>query len=300
MKYREGGYYRFGLAAGLSGFVRNGFTPGFRVSASAVLQPINSYTRFPEFHFMEREVAALVEDRGADRPPLRILDVGSPKLFGFILARRYDVDLTTTDINPLNLDPYVPLWAPLRRRARGRVRFELRDARRLSDPDGSYDFVYAMSVVEHIEGTAGDAAAIREMVRVLKPGGRLAVSVPFGPVFKEQRTGRGDLRFFQRIYDPYSVEKHIREPLRGQIDGENLRTIDRRPSFALRAYHRLRGGLPESLMTALGGLNPLASAAFNRDRRGMVEPRIVAYGGFHRFGDIYGDLIFTARKKAGA
>jgi len=196
MKYREGAYYRFGLGAGLSSFMRNGFTPGFRVAASAVLQPINSYTRFPEYHFMEREVAALVEERGAGSPPLRVLDVGSPKLFGFILASRYDIDLTTTDISPLNLDPYLPLWRPLHRRARGRVRFELRDARRLSDPDGSCDIVYAMSVLEHVEGPAGDTAAVREMVRVLKPGGRLAVSVPFGPVFQEQRTGRGDFRFF--------------------------------------------------------------------------------------------------------
>jgi SAM-dependent methyltransferase len=297
MKYREGAYYRFGLLAGLSSFVRNGFAPGFRVAASAVLQPINSYTRFPEYYFMEREVAVLAESRSTDRPPLRVLDVGSPKLFGFILARRYGIDLTMTDINPSNLDPYIPMWNPLRRGALGRARFEIRDARRLSDPDGSFDFVYAMSVLEHVEGPQGDAAAVREMVRVLKPGGRLALSVPFGPVFQEQRTGRGELLFFQRVYDPYSIEKRLREPLRDLVDEESFRTIDRRPSFALRAYHGLRGGLPESLMTALGFLNPLAGAAFNRDRRGMLEPRIVAYGRIHRFGDIYGDLIFTARKK---
>jgi SAM-dependent methyltransferase len=299
MKYREGAYYRFGLLAGLSSFVRNGFAPGFRIASSAVLQPINSYTRFPEYYFMEREVAALAEGRSADRPPLQVLDIGSPKLFGFILARRYGIDLTMTDISPSNLDPYIPMWNPLRRRARGRVRFEIRDARRLSDPDGSYDFVYAMSVLEHVEGPEGDAAAVREMVRVLKPGGRLALSVPFGPVFQEQKTPRGDFRFFQRIYDPHSIEKLLREPLRDLVDEESFRTIDRRPSFALRAYHGLRGSLPESLMTALGFLNPLAGAAFNRDRRGMLEPRIVAYGRVHRFGDIYGDLIFTARKKTG-
>jgi SAM-dependent methyltransferase len=295
----EGAYYRFGLAAGLSSFVRNGFGPGFRVAASAVLQPINSYTRFPEYFFIEREVAAMAESRNADRPPLRVLDIGSPKLFGFILARRYDIDLTMTDISPANLDPFVSMWNPLRRGALGRVRFEIRDARRLSDPDGRYDFVYAMSVLEHVEGPQGEAAAVREMVRVLKPGGRLAFSVPFGPVFQEQRTGSGDFRFFQRIYDPYSTEKCLREPIRDLVDEESLRTIDRRPSFALKAYHGLRGGLPESLMTAIGFLNPLAGAAFNRDRRGMLEPRIVAYGRIHRFGDIYGDLIFTARKKTG-
>lgn len=299
MKYREGAYYRFGLAAGLSSFVRNGFAPGFRIAASAVLQPINSYTRFPEYYFMEREVAALIGGRRPNAAPLRILDVGSPKLFGFILARRYDIDLTLSDISPQNLEPYIPMWTPLRRGARGRARFEIRDARRLSDPDGSYDFVYAMSVLEHVEGPQGDAAAVREMIRVLKPGGRLALSVPFGPVFQEQRTGGGERRFFQRIYNPSSLEKRLRESWQGRVDEERFRTIDRRPSFVLRAYHGLRGGLPESLMTALGFLNPLAGAAFNRDRRGMLTPRIVDYGRIHRFGDIYGDLIFTARKKAG-
>jgi len=300
MRYREGAYCRFGLLAGLSSFVHNGFRPGFRVAASAVLQPINSYTRFPEYFFMEREIAALAENRSADRPPLRVLDIGSPKLFGFILARRYRLDLMMTDISPSNLDPYIPMWNPLRRSALGRARFEIRDARRLSDPDGRYDFVYAMSVLEHIEGPQGEAAAVREMVRVLKPGGRLAISVPFGPVFQEQKTSRRDLRFFQRIYNPYSIERCLREPLRDLVDEESFRTIDRRPSFALRAYHGLRGGLPESLMTALGFLNPLAGAVFNRDRRGMLEPRIVDYGRIHRFGDIYGDLVFTARKKTGS
>jgi SAM-dependent methyltransferase len=299
MKYREGGYYRFGLRAGLWSFVQNGFKPGFRIAASAVLQPINSYTRFPEYDFMEREVSGRAADRSPGLPPLRVLDIGSPKLFGFVLARRYGIDLTLSDINPRNLEPYIPMWNPLQRGARGRARFEIRDARRLPDPDGSYDVVYAMSVLEHIEGPRGDADAVGEMVRVLKPGGRLIVSVPFGPVFQEQRAGREDLLFFQRIYDPYSIEKRLREPGRGLVDGESFRTVDRRPSFLLRTFHALRGGLPESVMTLLGFLNPLASAALNRDRPGIHEPRIIDYGRSHRFGDIYADLIYTARKKTG-
>jgi SAM-dependent methyltransferase len=42
-------------------------------------------------------------------------------------------------------------------------------------PDGSFDLVIASEILEHIPD---DRAAIGEAVRVLRPGGRLAVTVP--------------------------------------------------------------------------------------------------------------------------
>jgi SAM-dependent methyltransferase len=215
-----------------------------------------------------------------------------------------------TDISPLNIDPYKKMWAALRPRARGRISFEIRDARRLFEPEGTYDIGYAMSVLEHIEGETGDAAAVGEMIRVLKPGGRLIFSVPFGPVFQEQtirgvahsveRTGRDALYFFQRIYDPVHFENRLYRPFCGLIDQTNVRTVDRRPSPLLRGYHFFRGNLPESLMTALGFLNPVMSLALNRDHPGIVEPEYAAYGAVHHFGDIFADLIFASRKKSGS
>ena len=256
---------------------------------------------------MEQAVSAMIRNRDREQGPLRVLDLGSPKLFGFYLARHYDVDLLMTDISPLNIDPGLKMWAPLRPRARGRARFEIRDARCLSDSGGTYDIVYAMSVLEHVEGDGGDAAAVGEMLRVLKPGGLLMFSVPFGPLFREQmirgvahsvqRTRRDNLFFFQRIYDRTRVENRLLRPLRGRIDRENIWTIDRRPSRLLQSYHALRGSLPESVMTALGFLNPIMSAALNRHRPGVVEPEATTYGTLHHFGDIYGDLIFIAHKK---
>ncbi|TCS62973.1 class I SAM-dependent methyltransferase [Varunaivibrio sulfuroxidans] len=41
--------------------------------------------------------------------------------------------------------------------------------------DGRYDFVYSLNVLEHIED---DGAAVRELLRVLKPGGRCLIYVP--------------------------------------------------------------------------------------------------------------------------
>ncbi|MEU9830625.1 class I SAM-dependent methyltransferase [Streptosporangium sp. NPDC048047] len=49
------------------------------------------------------------------------------------------------------------------------------DARDLPLPDAGFDLVVAMDVLEHIEE---DDAAARELVRVLRPGGRALISVP--------------------------------------------------------------------------------------------------------------------------
>jgi SAM-dependent methyltransferase len=49
------------------------------------------------------------------------------------------------------------------------------DATRLPFPDGSFDRIIAAEVLEHIDD---DAGAIRELVRVLRPGGTIAATVP--------------------------------------------------------------------------------------------------------------------------
>jgi SAM-dependent methyltransferase len=49
------------------------------------------------------------------------------------------------------------------------------DATRLPFPDGSYDRIIAAEVLEHIPD---DETAIRELARVLRPGGTMAVTVP--------------------------------------------------------------------------------------------------------------------------
>lgn len=53
------------------------------------------------------------------------------------------------------------------------------DARRLPFGTGSFDAVVAAEILEHVRD---DQAAIAELVRVCRPGGRVAVTVPrFGP-----------------------------------------------------------------------------------------------------------------------
>ena len=64
-------------------------------------------------------------------------------------------------------------------RARGHDGVVRADLTRLADwPDGCYDLVTALDVVEHIED---DRAAVRELVRVTRTGGHLLVTVPAFP-----------------------------------------------------------------------------------------------------------------------
>ncbi len=60
-------------------------------------------------------------------------------------------------------------------RERGHSRLARADVRRLPFADASFDAVTAMDVIEHIDD---DKAASSEILRVLRPGGRLFVTVP--------------------------------------------------------------------------------------------------------------------------
>ncbi|KRE57153.1 class I SAM-dependent methyltransferase [Phycicoccus sp. Soil748] len=92
------------------------------------------------------------------------LDVSSPKLLPSLLQREgrgrwTSVDLFSTEVdNWAVLDPSLTL--------------AVEDATSLSYGDESFDHVVCLSVLEHI-GHGGDAAALHEMWRVLRPGGTL-------------------------------------------------------------------------------------------------------------------------------
>ena len=86
--------------------------------------------------------------------------------------------------------------------------------------DASFDHATSISVLEHIAGEGGDAAALAELVRCVRPGGRLAITLPHAeesyveyresPAYVDhgERDDRGCV-FFQRWYDDAAVERLI-------------------------------------------------------------------------------------------
>ena len=59
--------------------------------------------------------------------------------------------------------------------APGALKATLADTRHLPFADGSFDVVYSMGTIEHFDESE---SAVREMARVLRPGGRLVLGVP--------------------------------------------------------------------------------------------------------------------------
>jgi SAM-dependent methyltransferase len=232
----------------------------------------------------------------------KILDVGSPKLLGLYLGHTMTADVTLTDISDLNVDEYRVLWRAIRRDARGDVAFALQDARALQLADATFEIVYSMSVIEHVEGDTADTQVIHELLRVLKPGGLLVVSVPFGRTYVEQqrmgmagaarRTGDRQLYFFQRIYDAHEFRRRILDPAADLAD-VRVTTIVRQHAWLARGF----GTLGENIRGLLGFLNPILSAAVNRTCSGIDDGFEVRYGTHHRASDVYGDLILTGRKR---
>jgi SAM-dependent methyltransferase len=147
----------------------------------------------------------------AARPGERVLDLASPKLLAVELARR-GIEVTSVD----ELESEIETW---RRLTQGtlRLRFEVADGRALDFEDATYDHAYSISVLEHI-GDDGDEQALRELARVVRPGGRVAVTLPYATSYREDWRERpefvdhgdvGGRYFFQRWYDEERVDRLV-------------------------------------------------------------------------------------------
>ncbi|WP_306214559.1 class I SAM-dependent methyltransferase [Actinoplanes sp. RD1] len=109
-------------------------------------------------------------DRAAVRPGHQVLEIGcGPGDLLLRLARR------TPDAPATGIDPDPAALRRARRKA-GRagltVRFEHAYAAGLPLPDGSVDRVLSSYMFHHLDA-AGKVAALREVARVLRPGGEL-------------------------------------------------------------------------------------------------------------------------------
>jgi len=84
------------------------------------------------------------------------------------------------------------------------------DATRLSFPDRSIDFLTAISTIEHIPGD-GDTRSMSEFARVLRPGGRLVVTVPADSKYVENES-TFYYHGFERRYDPEALRSRLYRP----------------------------------------------------------------------------------------
>ena len=107
-----------------------------------------------------RALELLLRRRGAAQPGSRLLEL-SP--VGTVQQTAVSLGYDYTSINITPGDRTVSAQA---------------DVCHLAFPDGTFDLIVCLHVLEHV---ADDAAAVREMVRALAPGGEVIVVVPRDP-----------------------------------------------------------------------------------------------------------------------
>lgn len=288
-------FYAHALRLGVRHVALHGASLGRRKTLGKLFQPINAVTRYPEYDAF----LSILDSEARPGPGTRLLDVGGPKPFPLYLADRRGVTAVLTDIHAANYADYEAMRASAGARLHERVSFAEMDARAIPYADASFDLVLSMSVIEHIEGEAGDALALGEMWRVLKPGGLLVVSVPYGSRFVSQRRddfsyfedaqGPGTTHFFQRIYDAASLERMIPAGLAPHLAARRF-VLRTRPRLT-RAYARL--GLDARAL--LGFASPLLAAALTRTAVAF-EAAVERYGDRSRADDIYADAVLAWRK----
>ena len=109
----------------------------------------------------------------------RLLDLGCGGGRHAFEALRRGVQVVAADMDAAELKDVVALFAGMDEAgesgAGGSGDAVNADATRLPFTDGSFDRVIAAEVAEHIPD---DAAAFRELARVLRPGGTMAVTIP--------------------------------------------------------------------------------------------------------------------------
>jgi SAM-dependent methyltransferase len=202
-------YYFTSMSVGLKSLLGT----HYREAAARIANPL-SYPRYMEYQ--------LTLDPLGPLQGCRVLDVGSPKLPALLVARDHTCELYATDIRDYFAAPTAEFLTRMGlgdRLGRG-VHLEVQDARRLSYEDASFDRVYSISVLEHIPEN-GDAEAIHEIARVLKPGGILTLTVPFcargyyeeyvdGDVYERHAQHGGT--FYQRHYDLEALVNRLVQP----------------------------------------------------------------------------------------
>jgi ubiquinone/menaquinone biosynthesis C-methylase UbiE len=135
------------------------------------------YHRAPEEDRLEQGAFALeglrtreLIERHARRPPATVLDVGGA-------AGVYALWLADAGYTVHLVDPVPRLVAEAERRSAGRPRplasCRVGDARALDFPDQSADMVLLLGPLYHLTEAVDRARVLREVRRVLKPGGQL-------------------------------------------------------------------------------------------------------------------------------
>lgn len=191
-----------------------------RQAFALIVNPMDSF-RYFELDFVRRCIPGPV--------PGRYLDVSSPRLVFLMLLDR-EKSLVADVINPIEGDLADSLALARGLGLDGRCRPLRAMIEEAPYEEGSFDLITSISVIEHIPD---DQAAVAAMWRLLRPGGRLVVTVPCAREACEEYTNLDEyglfestddgLVYWQRYYDEDLLAKTfgvMGPPVRTAVYGE--------------------------------------------------------------------------------
>jgi SAM-dependent methyltransferase len=145
------------------------------------------------------------------------------------------------------------------------------DITAIPEPDASFDAVLCISVLEHVPDPL---AALRELARLLRPGGQLILTAPFSGVthFSPYHFCVGFNRYFYEHHLPQLGLDIVELAANGNFFGHLLSTLSLLPEFTERYAGR---GLESSEKAALDGL---ASTLHGLSQEGGEAAEMLNFG----------------------
>ena len=218
---------------------KNNYTDELRPS---VQRDVLEYVTFLQWPIRKLEYSFMLKNcKDFLKPQMRTLDGGcgvtpTVRWFADQGCEAYATDELDKTIKYLQ-NPESHLFNP-------KVNFSVQDLTSLNFEDNFFDAVTCISVLEHIK-PGSDTKAISELIRVLKPGGKLILTVDFGGKDKKYlvKTGidyikKGKVRQMFAIMKrnrmmlsqgPYTFEnllKYVINPFKNYLVGEIPQNID--------------------------------------------------------------------------
>lgn len=151
-----------------------------------VFRHIEKPKKYRKFWEQVQQIRGL-RDHGALKPDSWILGVGAGvEVTNYYLTHHVDMVVATDIYSTPGWDDYAPSdapenpgkYAPYLYRKERLAMMDM-DARKLLVEDNTYDGIYSASSIEHFGTPDQIAQAMKEMARVLAPGGILALSTEF-------------------------------------------------------------------------------------------------------------------------
>lgn len=202
-------FFKFGRDVGwrLLASCRRGL---LRTGANGAIWPV-SITRYFEFPF----VAAHLPKQPGD-----FLDISSPRLFSLYVAK-HGLAKRLTMVNPDLAD--IIESGVIKDALNLSIECINLDIAALAARPNSFDCIWSISVIEHVSGEYDDMEAIKWIYGALKPGGRLLLTVPVEPEFREDYRDSKiydiDMKstdgkyLFQRVYSAPAIHERLLAPI---------------------------------------------------------------------------------------